>query len=137
MTGRPRKNILKINPWYRWLVILLSGYTIIRGAILSIITFNPDGLIPMAMGGVLLLIIYRKSIHSQAALIGWALYFIIKYGIVFFGLILSHHHNNYSDIEMVHLLEKFIFFLMGIVIWIGAYKYVEIHEIIEHESTKT
>ncbi|NNF33732.1 MAG: hypothetical protein HKN68_06470 [Saprospiraceae bacterium] len=133
MTGRSRKNILRINPWYRWMVIILSGYTIIRGGILSIITINPDGLIPIAMGGVLLLIIYKKSIHSQAALIGWALYFIIKYGIFFFGLVLSHHHNNYSDIETVDLLEKFMFFLMGIVIWIGAYKYVEVHEVEEDE----
>jgi hypothetical protein len=137
MTGRSRKNILKINPWFRWMVIILSGYTIIRGAVLSIITFNPDGLIPIAMGGVLLLIIYRKSIHSQAALIGWALYFIVKYGVVFFGLILSHHHNNYSDIAMIELMEKFTFFLMGIVIWIGAYKYVEVHEVEEIDSSKT
>jgi len=38
---------------------------------------------------------------------------------------------------MIELMEKFTFFLMGIVIWIGAYKYVEVHEVEEIDSSKT
>ena len=131
MTGRASKKFLKINPFFRWGVILIAGYTIIRGALLSIVTMNPEGLIPMAMGGVLLLIIYRKSIYTSSALVGWALYFIIKYGTVFIGLVLSHHHNDYAEVELTTVLEKLVFLLLGIIIWISAYKYVEVHEIEE------
>ena len=110
------------------MVLLVTIYTIVRGTIFSIITINPEGLIPLGMGSILLFIIYKRSIHTQAALIGWSLFFIIKYGTIFFGLILSHHHRNYQDLELISFLEKTAFFLLGIVIWIGSYRYVEIHE---------
>ena len=129
MPGSTTKKVLKINPWFRWAVILVTGYTMIKGLILSVITYNPEGLIPIAMGSVLLYIIYKKSIHTPAALVGWALYFIIKYGVVFMALILSHHHNDYKDIESIVILEKLAFLLIGIVIWISTYRYVEVHEI--------
>ena len=72
--------------------------------------------------------IWKRSQFISLALIGWALYFIVKYGINFFALVLAYGYNGFVDVAIEDVYEKFAFLLMGIVIWVGSYKYVEIHE---------
>lgn len=110
------------------MVILVSFYTIIRNLIMTIISGNFYGLIPIAISILMLLLVWYRHEQTKIALIGWALYFIFKYGISFVGLLLSHGHNRFIEVELIVLIEKAAFLVMGIVIWIGAEKYVEVHE---------
>ena len=123
-----KNKVVISNSVYYILVITLAVYSILRNAFFAIATANLEGFIPIAMASLLLLLIWKKSQHIRLALIGWALYFILKYGIVFFGLVLAYGHNGFQDVETTTVLEKLVFLLAGIIIWIGAYTYVEFHE---------
>ena len=123
-----KNKVVISNGLYFVMVISLAIYSILRNILFAVLTSNAEAFIPIAMASLLLLIIWKKSQHITLALIGWALYFIIKYGIVFFGLILAYGHNGFKDVSIINVLENMAFFLAGIVIWIGAYQFVEIHE---------
>jgi hypothetical protein len=116
------------SKWYYSLVLVLAVYSMLKNIVTAVITSNAEAALPIVMAWVLLYMIWKKSQHISLALVGWALYFIVKDGIGFFALVLAYGYNGFVDVAIEEVYEKLAFLLMGIVIWIGSYKYVEIHE---------
>ena len=87
-------------------------------------TGNLKALIPIAIQGILLFLIFSKNKNAKIGIKIWAIILILSYGISFLAKLIKIALGD--EINLTELLNKAVFLLIGILIYVSNEKYVEI-----------
>ena len=125
--------IVYSNKLYVTIVLITAIYLIIYYA-MALLIGNLIALIPIGLSLLAIWLLVIRYIHIQFVLIVWAVYIVVSSGIKTISYILAYGYNGFADIGIMTFMEKVTILVLGIVVWVGAHKYVEEHEETGEES---
>lgn len=103
-----------------YIIILLfwNFYVLTSGALVAIL--------PLILQGILLFLILSKNKNAKIVIKFWSIILILSHGISFLAKVLKISLGD--NINLTELLNKTVFLIVGILIYVFNEKYVEISQ---------